>query len=125
MLSLQSSLQVVETEVEKLVETEKTAEVETADTSVTEPKSPKVVAQGPEKISTLNEEVPVITVPSSSVPASDLPKDVQENPVGVQPQSSFAHDTEGDPPIRPNETPGDYYYRSYTARRASDIHALV
>ncbi|KAF5757344.1 hypothetical protein HanXRQr2_Chr17g0825551 [Helianthus annuus] len=36
----------------------------------------------------------------------------------------FTHDEE-DSPIRPEETLGDYYYRSYSKKRASDINAPV
>ncbi|KAJ0727096.1 hypothetical protein HanPI659440_Chr12g0477971 [Helianthus annuus] len=107
------------------VETKKAAEVETADAGVTKPKSPEVVAQGPEKEKFLNEEVPVISVPSSSAPASKLPTDdVQENPVHVE-QGFVIHDEEEDSPIRPDETPGDYYYRTYSEKRASEIHVPV
>ncbi|KAJ0495255.1 hypothetical protein HanIR_Chr12g0606861 [Helianthus annuus] len=117
----------VEAEVKKTmeVETKKAAEVETADAGVTKPKSPEVVAQGPEKEKFLNEEVPVISVPSSSAPASKLPTDdVQENPVHVE-QGFVIHDEEEDSPIRPDETPGDYYYRTYSEKRASEIHVPV
>ncbi|KAJ0715832.1 hypothetical protein HanPI659440_Chr13g0505931 [Helianthus annuus] len=81
------------------------------------------MAQGPEKITSVN-EVPVITVPSSSALASKLPKDVQDNPVHVE-QGFVIQDEEEKSPIRPGETSGDYYYQTYSEKRASDIHALV
>ncbi|MFS7997119.1 hypothetical protein Hanom_Chr12g01138001 [Helianthus anomalus] len=122
-------IKTIEAEVKKSVdvETEKTVEVEKADIGVTKPKSPKVVAQGPEKKNSfIEEEVPVITIPSTSAPASELLKDdVQENPINVEPQGFFACDAEEDSPIRPDQTPGDYYYRTYSEKRASNTHAPV
>ncbi|KAF5767670.1 hypothetical protein HanRHA438_Chr14g0636851 [Helianthus annuus] len=121
-------IKTVEVEVKKTVEVEpeKTAEVEATDAGVTKPKSPEVVAQGPEKKnSSIEEEVPVITIPSTSVPASELPKDdVQENPVHVE-QGFVIQDEEENSAIHLDETPGDYYYRTYSEKRASDIHAPV
>ncbi|MFS7977620.1 hypothetical protein Hanom_Chr10g00906161 [Helianthus anomalus] len=69
---------------------------------------------------------PVIIVPSSSAPASELPTDdVQENPLYVE-QGFVIHDEEDNSPIRPEETLGDYYYyRTYSEKRASEIHAPV
>ncbi|MFS7954552.1 hypothetical protein Hanom_Chr07g00631861 [Helianthus anomalus] len=118
----------MEAEVKKTVEveTEKIARVETADAGATKPKSLEVVAQGPEKKNSVVGEEAVITIPSTSAPASELPKDdVQENPVNVEPQGFFAHDAEEDSQIRPDETLGDYYYKTYSEKRASDTHALV
>ncbi|KAM0040508.1 hypothetical protein Hdeb2414_s0012g00394781 [Helianthus debilis subsp. tardiflorus] len=40
-------------------------------------------------------------------------------------QAFIVHDEEEDSPIRPDETPVDYYYRTYSEKRASDIHAPV
>ncbi|MFS7952826.1 hypothetical protein Hanom_Chr07g00611461 [Helianthus anomalus] len=99
---------VVETEVEKVVEvenpkvekpvevemeTEKVVEPETADVDVARPKSPEVVARDPEKGNSAHEDL-----------------------------GSFAHDEENSP-IRPEETPGDYYYRTYSEKKAYEIHA--
>ncbi|KAF5799415.1 hypothetical protein HanXRQr2_Chr07g0304291 [Helianthus annuus] len=117
----------VEAEVEKTVEAE--VEVEKADAGVTKPVSPEVVApaQGPEKKkSIIEEEVPVVTIPSTSAPTSKPPKDnVEENPENIEYQAFIVHDEEEDSPFRPDETPGDYYYRTYSEKRASDIHAHV
>ncbi|KAJ0801374.1 hypothetical protein HanPI659440_Chr03g0116541 [Helianthus annuus] len=103
--------QTVEAEAEKPVEVEKAIEikVETANASVTEPVSLAVMAaaQSLEKEKSINEEVLVITVPSSYAPASEVPTDDENSP------------------LRPDETPGDYYYRAYLEKRASDIHAPV
>ncbi|KAM0046810.1 hypothetical protein Hdeb2414_s0009g00320941 [Helianthus debilis subsp. tardiflorus] len=109
-----------------VVEVGKTVEVETTDLGVTKPMSPEVVARGPEKKKSIFEiEVTVITVPSSSAAASDPPKDnVEENPVQVE-HGFVVHDEEKNFPIRPDETPGNYYYRTYSEKRASDIHAPV
>ncbi|MFS7930406.1 hypothetical protein Hanom_Chr04g00343961 [Helianthus anomalus] len=108
------------------METEKAMKVEMADAGITKPKSPEVLAQGPEKITSINEEeVPVIIVPSSSAPASELPKDdVQKNPVHVD-QGFVIHYEEENSHIYPDETPGDYYCRTYSEKRASEIHAPV
>ncbi|KAJ0523360.1 hypothetical protein HanPSC8_Chr10g0441751 [Helianthus annuus] len=114
----------VEAGVEKTVE----AEVETANAGVTKPVSPEVVAaaQGPEKKkSIIEEEVPVVTIPSSSAPTSEPPKNnVEENPENIEHQAFIVYDEE-ESPIHPDETPGDHYYRTYSEKRASDIHAPV
>ncbi|KAL9993541.1 hypothetical protein Hdeb2414_s0033g00721471 [Helianthus debilis subsp. tardiflorus] len=124
-------IKTVEAEVKKAVEVEKPVEVETGKTvevemtnvGITKPKSPEVMAHGPERgKSILEEEVPVVTV--SPTPASERPQDdVWEDPVNVEPRGFVVQDAEVDSPIRPDETPGDYYYRTYTEKRASDIHA--
>ncbi|KAF5813603.1 hypothetical protein HanRHA438_Chr03g0111631 [Helianthus annuus] len=123
----------VEAEVEKAMEVEKPVEVmeteepveaETID-GVTKPKPPEVVAHGQEKgKSILEEEVLVITIPSSATTSAPPRDRVEENPVDVD-QGFIAHDEEEDSPIRPDETLGDYYYRTYSEKRASEIHAPV
>ncbi|MFS7985903.1 hypothetical protein Hanom_Chr11g01004151 [Helianthus anomalus] len=75
-------------------------ETEAVDIGVTQPKSPEVVTRQSEKGKSVQDD-PVITIPNS-----------------------FAHNEE-DSPIRPEETPVDYYYRSYLERKASEIHAPV
>ncbi|KAJ0702276.1 hypothetical protein HanPI659440_Chr14g0527571 [Helianthus annuus] len=113
----------VEKPVEVELEAEKIVEAETADVGATKPKSPEVMAHEPERGKSNLEENPVITVPSS-VTTSTPPRDsVEGNPTGVN-QGFVAHDEE-DSPIRPEETLGDYYYRSYSKKRASEIHAPV
>ncbi|KAF5763959.1 hypothetical protein HanRHA438_Chr15g0698631 [Helianthus annuus] len=124
----------VEAEVKKVVEVEKPVEVEVeagktveAETTdgVAKPKSPEVVAHGPERgKSIFEEESPVITVPSSAGTSAPPRDDIEENPIHVD-QGFIAHDEEEDSPIHPDETPGDYYYRTYSEKRASEIHAYV
>ncbi|KAJ0723494.1 hypothetical protein HanRHA438_Chr08g0366881 [Helianthus annuus] len=103
------------------------AEVETTDAGVTKPLSPEVVAQGPEKKKSIIEDEPlVVTALSAFVPFSELPKaNIQSTLQDVEHQEFIVHDEEEESPIRPNETLGDYHYKTYTAKRASDIHAPV
>ncbi|MFS7978609.1 hypothetical protein Hanom_Chr10g00917441 [Helianthus anomalus] len=109
----------VEKPVEVELEAEKVMETKAMDVDVTQPKSPKVVARGPEKGKSANED-PVITIPTSST--TYAPVIVERSPVGDQ--GFFAHDEE-DSPSRPEETPGDYYYRYYSQKKAYEIHAPV
>ncbi|KAF5822882.1 hypothetical protein HanRHA438_Chr01g0032761 [Helianthus annuus] len=124
----------VETEVEKVVEvenpevekpvevemeTEKVVEPETADVNVARPKSPEVVACDPKKGKSAHED-PVVTIPTSV--SASAPVNIERSPVGDQ--GSFAHDEENSS-IRPEETPEDYYYRTYSEKKASEIHAPV
>ncbi|KAJ0807605.1 hypothetical protein HanOQP8_Chr00c015g0685451 [Helianthus annuus] len=111
--------------VEKLVEVEaeKVAEAETVDVGVTKPKSPEVVAHEPEKGKSIQGD-PVISIPFSATTSAPPRDDVEQSPAGVD-QGFIYHDEE-DSPIRPEETLGDYYYyRSYSEKRASEIHAPV
>ncbi|KAJ0786239.1 hypothetical protein HanOQP8_Chr02g0053051 [Helianthus annuus] len=77
------------------------------------------MAREPEKGKSIQED-PVIAIPFFA--ATFAPVNVERSPAGDQ--GFFAHDEE-DSPIRPEETPGDYYYRSYSERKASEIHAPV
>ncbi|KAJ0746409.1 hypothetical protein HanOQP8_Chr05g0177281 [Helianthus annuus] len=96
----------------------------TADVGATKPKSPEVMAHGPERgKSVLEQEDPVISIPSSATTSAPPRDDAEENPAGVY-QGFISHDEE-DSPIRPEETVGDYYYRSYSEKRASEIHASL
>ncbi|MFS7948069.1 hypothetical protein Hanom_Chr06g00555651 [Helianthus anomalus] len=114
----------VEKPVEVELEAEKEVETETTDVGATKPKSPEVVAHEPERRkSIIEEEVLVITVPSSATTPVPPKDDIEDNPVNVD-QTFVAHDEEGSP-ICPEETLGDYYYRSYSEKRASEIHAPV
>ncbi|MFS7973372.1 hypothetical protein Hanom_Chr09g00855841 [Helianthus anomalus] len=127
---LRNLLRAVEIEAEKVVEgenpevekpvkveTEKVMDPETADVDVAMPKSPEVVARDLEKGKTVHED-PVVTNPSSV--AVGAPENIERIPVGDQ--CFFARDEENSP-IRPEETPGDYYYRTYSEKKASEIHA--
>ncbi|XP_021985089.1 uncharacterized abhydrolase domain-containing protein DDB_G0269086-like [Helianthus annuus] len=109
----------VEKPVEVELEAEKVVETEAADVDVTQPKSPEVVTSEQEKGKSIHED-PMITIPTSA--ATSAPVNVERSPVGDQ--GFFAHDEE-DSPIRPEETPGDYYYTSYSEKKASEIHAPV
>ncbi|KAJ0788418.1 hypothetical protein HanPI659440_Chr05g0191451 [Helianthus annuus] len=116
------------TSIREQLEGSKAAEAErrlwkrTADVGATKPKSPEVMAHGPERgKSVLEQEDPVISIPSSATTSAPPRDDAEENPAGVY-QGFIAHDEE-DSPIRPEETLGDYYYRSYSEKRASEIHA--
>ncbi|KAF5758730.1 hypothetical protein HanXRQr2_Chr16g0732671 [Helianthus annuus] len=73
----------------------------------------------PEKEKSIQED-PVITIPFFAT--TSAPVNVEKSPAGDQ--GFFSHDEE-DSPIHPEETLGDYYYRSYSEKRASDIHAPV
>ncbi|MFS7948634.1 hypothetical protein Hanom_Chr06g00562161 [Helianthus anomalus] len=89
----------VEKPVEVELEAEKTVEAETAGVGATNPKSPKVMAHGPKRgKSILEEEDPVITVPSSATTSAPPRDSVEENPVNVD-QGLIAHDKEEDSPI--------------------------
>ncbi|KAJ0714590.1 hypothetical protein HanPI659440_Chr13g0491171 [Helianthus annuus] len=110
----------VEKPVEVELEAEKVVETETADVGATKPKSPEVVAHEPERGKSIQED-PMITVPSSATTSSRPIDDFEESPANVD-HGFIAHDEE-DSPIRPEETLGDYYYRSYSERGASEIHA--
>ncbi|KAJ0930732.1 hypothetical protein HanPSC8_Chr04g0152791 [Helianthus annuus] len=105
--------------VEVELEAEKVVETETEDVNVTQPKSPEVVAREPEKGKSVHED-PVITIPTSATTSATV--NVVRSPSGDQ--GFFAHNEE-ESPIRPEETLGDYYYRSYSERKASEIHTPV
>ncbi|KAJ0442033.1 hypothetical protein HanRHA438_Chr16g0752141 [Helianthus annuus] len=101
------------------METEKVVDPENADVDVAQAKSPEVVVRDPEKGKSTHED-PVVIVPTS---ASDYaPVNIERSPAGDQ--GSFAHDEENSP-IRPEETRGDCYYRTYSEKKASEIHAPV
>ncbi|KAJ0488655.1 hypothetical protein HanHA300_Chr12g0435231 [Helianthus annuus] len=108
-------------EVEKPVEVvvEKIISPEAAGVDVGHPKSPEVVARGPEKGKSAQED-PLATFPTAGF--ASAPVNVEKIP--VEDQSSFAYANENSP-IRPDETLGDYYYRTYSEKNASDIHAPV
>ncbi|MFS7948163.1 hypothetical protein Hanom_Chr06g00556771 [Helianthus anomalus] len=106
-------------ELEKLVEveSEKTVNPEIADAG--HPKSPEVVVLDVEKGKFVPED-PVITIPFS-VPTS-APVNVERNP--TEDQGASPYDEEDDP-LRPDETLGDHYYRTYTETKASKVHIPV
>ncbi|KAJ0490459.1 hypothetical protein HanHA300_Chr12g0455711 [Helianthus annuus] len=109
----------VEKPVEVEMETEKVVEPETADVDVSQPKSPEVVTRDLENGKSVPED-PLVAIPTSAT--TSAPVNIERIPVGDQ--GFFTHDEENSP-IRPKETPGDYYYRTYSEKKASDIHAPV
>ncbi|KAJ0588341.1 hypothetical protein HanIR_Chr04g0173511 [Helianthus annuus] len=108
-------------EVEKPVEvkSEKIVDPKTVDVDVTHPKSPKVVARDPKKGKSVSED-PAITIPSS--PTTPSPVNVEKNPAGDE---GFFAQVDDSSPICPDETSGDYYYRCYSVKKASEIHTPV
>ncbi|KAJ0607980.1 hypothetical protein HanRHA438_Chr03g0122191 [Helianthus annuus] len=99
------------------VESEKVVDPETADVDAANPKSPEVVARDPEKGKSAQED-PVTTFPTFVT----APVNIDRSLAGDQ--GASAHDEENDP-LRPDETLGDYYYRTYSEKKASEIHTLV
>ncbi|KAJ0810016.1 hypothetical protein HanPI659440_Chr01g0021821 [Helianthus annuus] len=95
-------------------------DAEAVDVGVTKPKSPVVEACEPETGTSI--EDPLITISIPTTTSAPPQSDAEKSPVGDQ--GFICHEKE-DSPIRPEETPGDYYYRSYFDRRASEIHAPV
>ncbi|KAJ0689224.1 hypothetical protein HanRHA438_Chr11g0501491 [Helianthus annuus] len=104
----------VEKPVEVVMDTEKVVTSETAEVESIHPKSPEVAARDAEKGKSAQED-PVTIFPSSAINA-------EKNSAGDQGASSF--DEENDS-LRPDETLGDHYYRTYTKRKASEIHTPV
>ncbi|MFS7955023.1 hypothetical protein Hanom_Chr07g00637561 [Helianthus anomalus] len=72
----------VEKPVEVELEAEKVVETETTDVGATEPKSHEVVAHGPERGKSIQED-PMITVPSCTTTSAPLIDDFEENPANV------------------------------------------
>ncbi|KAJ0611877.1 hypothetical protein HanHA300_Chr01g0020811 [Helianthus annuus] len=112
-----------EVELEKTaveLEAEKVMDAEAVDVGVTKPKSPVVEVCEPETGTSI--EDPLITISIPTTTSAPPQSDAEKSPVGDQ---GFIYHEKEDSPIRPEETPGDYYYRSYFDRRASEIHAPV
>ncbi|KAM0029980.1 hypothetical protein Hdeb2414_s0018g00531951 [Helianthus debilis subsp. tardiflorus] len=107
----------VEKSVEVVVEMKKVVDPETAGIDSAQPKSPKVVARYAEKGKSAQED-PVTIFPTSA----SAPVNVERSPTGDQ--GSFSYDAENSP-IRPDETLGDYYYRTYSEKKAAEIHTPV
>ncbi|KAM0010701.1 hypothetical protein Hdeb2414_s0070g00772321 [Helianthus debilis subsp. tardiflorus] len=98
------------------VDTAKEAEKVVAD-DAGKPRTPKAVADDPGKKTSAEK---ILTPPST--PSDAMPEQVEK--VTVEGQSSSA-DAGKQSPIRPEETLGDYYYRTYAEKDASDPHTLV
>ncbi|KAJ0845156.1 hypothetical protein HanRHA438_Chr15g0710451 [Helianthus annuus] len=97
---------------EKSVETERSADAGLDNTD--NPSTPEVVTQDQREGAT--EKVPT---PS---PSDTMPEHVER--MTVEEQDSSANVSKQSP-IRPEETLGDYYYRSYSEKDAADLHAPV
>ncbi|KAJ0827602.1 hypothetical protein HanRHA438_Chr17g0827761 [Helianthus annuus] len=107
-------------EVEKSVEveSEKVVDPETVDANATHSKSPVVVARDPEKGKSVHED-PVITIHACTT--THAPVNVVKSPS----DQGFSAHSEENSPIRLDETPGDYYYKFYSEKKADEIHAPV
>ncbi|KAJ0735265.1 hypothetical protein HanPI659440_Chr11g0430171 [Helianthus annuus] len=97
---------------EKSVKTERSADAGLNNTD--NPSIPEVVTQDQREWAT--EKVPT---PS---PSGTMPEHVERMTVEEQDSSAGASKQS---PIRPEETLGDYYYRSYSEKDAGDLHAPV
>ncbi|KAF5771954.1 hypothetical protein HanRHA438_Chr13g0582251 [Helianthus annuus] len=110
-------------EVEKLadvaLESEKVISPEAVGLDVGHPKSPEVVAHDLEKGKS-TQEIPVATSPSAAF--GSVPVNVEK--ILAKDQGSFSYAGKNSP-IRLDETLGDYYYRTYSEKNASEIHAQV
>ncbi|KAJ0796028.1 hypothetical protein HanPI659440_Chr04g0157381 [Helianthus annuus] len=106
-------------EVENSVKTEKVTSPKATGVDAGHPKSPEIVAHDSEKGKSA-QEIPVATSPSAAF--GSAPVNVEK--ILVEDQGSFAY-ADKNSPIRPDETLGDYYYRTYSEKNASEIHAPV
>ncbi|MFS7955420.1 hypothetical protein Hanom_Chr07g00642411 [Helianthus anomalus] len=109
----------VEKPVEVAVETEKVVVSETTEVESARLKSPKVMVRDAKKEKFVPED-PVITNPVSA-PTLEL-VNVERKPAGDQGASSYNDEND---PLRPDETLGDHYYKTYTERKASEVHTPV
>ncbi|MFS7962258.1 hypothetical protein Hanom_Chr08g00724541 [Helianthus anomalus] len=110
---------VVEEPTDFAVDVEKFTSPETVDAGTGRPQTPELVAQDAEKEKSAQEN-PVRTSPSMA--SSFMPENIEK--VSVEDQGSFSY-ADKNSPIRPYETLGDYYYRTYSERNASEIHVHV
>ncbi|KAF5797853.1 hypothetical protein HanRHA438_Chr07g0296331 [Helianthus annuus] len=109
---------------EKIVE----KEAETTGVDTPKPASPTVVMVTTvlERGKTIVDEPPIVIAPSASAHTSEPSEgNVKRDEDKIEHQESEVHDTEEESPIRPNETPGDYYYRLYTEKKPTDLHTPV
>ncbi|MFS7911842.1 hypothetical protein Hanom_Chr02g00122861 [Helianthus anomalus] len=107
-------------EIENPVETEKVISPKVAGADAGHPKSLEVVvARDPEKGKSA-QEIPATTFPSAA--CGSMSENIGRNPGGHQ--GSFIQADENSP-IRPDETPRDYYYRCYSEKPVDEVHAPV
>ncbi|MFS8034087.1 hypothetical protein Hanom_Chr17g01577081 [Helianthus anomalus] len=90
---------------------------ETTDVDVGHPQSHVFVVRDSEKGKSAH-EIPITSSPSAAF--CSVPENIEKNPGGNQ--GSFIKADENSP-IRPDENPGDYYYRCYSEKQADEIHA--
>ncbi|KAJ0776549.1 hypothetical protein HanLR1_Chr02g0046911 [Helianthus annuus] len=83
------------------------------------PQTPEPVAQDSEKGKTA-QEVPVTASPS--IASGFMPDNLEE--VSIEDQGSFS-DADKNSPIHPDETLGDYYYKTYSEKNAAETHVPV
>ncbi|KAM0028955.1 hypothetical protein Hdeb2414_s0018g00520221 [Helianthus debilis subsp. tardiflorus] len=110
---------VVEEPTNAAVDAEKFTSPETVDAGAGRPQTHELVAQDAEKGKSAQEN-PVTTSPSMA--SGFMPENIEK--VSVEDQGSFS-DADKNSPIRPDETLGDYYYRTYSEKNASEIHVPV
>ncbi|KAJ0785758.1 hypothetical protein HanOQP8_Chr02g0046881 [Helianthus annuus] len=101
------------------VDAEKITSPEAVDSGSGNPQTPEFVARDPEKGKSA-QEIPITTSPS--VVSGFIPENIEKIP--AEDRSSFS-DVDKNSPIRPDETLGDYYYRIYSEKNASEIHAPI
>ncbi|KAJ0456362.1 hypothetical protein HanIR_Chr15g0761571 [Helianthus annuus] len=92
---------------------------EAMDAGVGPPQTPEFVAQDPKRGKSA-QEIPIMTSPSAA--SGFMPKNIEK--VSAENQGSFS-DADKNSPIHPDETLGDYYYRTYSEKNASEIHVPV
>ncbi|KAM0007355.1 hypothetical protein Hdeb2414_s0143g00812171 [Helianthus debilis subsp. tardiflorus] len=88
---------------------------EVVDVGAGRPQTPELAAQDAKKGKSA-QEIPITTSPFAA--SSFMPENIEKN------QGSFIRSNENSP-IRPNETPRDYYYRCYTEKQADEVHISV
>ncbi|MFS7948268.1 hypothetical protein Hanom_Chr06g00557961 [Helianthus anomalus] len=101
-----------------VVDAKKITSSEAVDIGAGNPQTPESVSQDSGKGKTA-QEIPVTMSPSTA--PGFVRRDVEKNAGGNQ--SSFIRSNENSP-IRPNESPGDYYYRCYSEKQADEVHML-
>ncbi|KAF5823372.1 hypothetical protein HanRHA438_Chr01g0038591 [Helianthus annuus] len=85
-----------------------------------------MVTPGPEKGKTVADEPSIVIAPPASVHTSELPEgNVQRDEEKIEHQESEIRDVEEETPIRLDETLDDYYYRSYTEKKAANLDTPV
>ncbi|KAM0049501.1 hypothetical protein Hdeb2414_s0008g00286641 [Helianthus debilis subsp. tardiflorus] len=110
-------------EAEKLadvaVDAGKITSQEAVDVGAGHPQTSEFVAQDSEKGKS-SQKIPVTTSPSMA--SGFMPENIEK--FSAEDQGSFS-DADKNSPIRPDETLGDYYYRTYAEKNTSEIHVPV